>query len=367
MKRERGFTLIELMVVVTVIVILMSIAFKLASMGDAQEKYAVTNRRVQAMNNAISGYYAAFGSYPPVKLHAKRDIFVRADSNGMQDEDGVIESGLKWSNVHAALMAQPVAVEYPFSTASAGRIERVSTRLQERATSGAEVDKDFRKDKFKNGFRPLVTPGAQLAGRQNSTDFNYAPIFKFGVLSYLLPRYLFMTLGDSSLYNLKQWTYNNEPQKKAHSDGRAEYTWENIKDDVQNGFSGRVAMLPSQAACARWMPNLQNIILQGGTFFGVNTSTTKGGLPLTLFHANNPGLKIYCPTKNPSQQYVLDGMWVHDGWGNDLYYYSPQPYQSYKLWSAGPNGKTFPPWVDLSSLEGSARTTAAGWMVDDIY
>ena len=60
-------------------------------------------------------------------------------------------------------------------------------------------------------------------------------------------------------------------------------------------------------------------------------------------------------------------MTVLDGWGNDFYYYSPQPFQSYRLWSAGPDGKTFPPWVPLSTLKTDGdRKTAANWMADDI-
>ena len=62
-------------------------------------------------------------------------------------------------------------------------------------------------------------------------------------------------------------------------------------------------------------------------------------------------------------------MTVRDGWGNDFYYYSPAPYQSYVLWSAGPNEKTFPPWVDLEQFKedhGDHYEKAVRWMADDI-
>jgi len=69
-----------------------------------------------------------------------------------------------------------------------------------------------------------------------------------------------------------------------------------------------------------------------------------------------------------------------DGWGNEFYYYSPPPHQTYRLWSAGANGKTFPPWVtdrDLAQITGgvgansggsgkSASETIQEWVADDI-
>ena len=57
---------------------------------------------------------------------------------------------------------------------------------------------------------------------------------------------------------------------------------------------------------------------------------------------------------------------VVDGWGRDLFYYSPAPYQMYVLWSAGANGKTFPPWVDLKQLNTAQVKEAIAWMSDDI-
>ena len=52
-----------------------------------------------------------------------------------------------------------------------------------------------------------------------------------------------------------------------------------------------------------------------------------------------------------------------DGYGN---YYSPAPYQRYILWSGGPNGKTFPPWVSRDSLGSKAKSTVGSWTHDDI-
>ena len=138
-------------------------------------------------------------------------------------------------------------------------------------------------------------------------------------------------------------------------------------------------MQPSQAVCARWIQALDGIVSGGRTFYGVNTLLNHDDTHDYHYHETGSSLGgdpwmmsgIYAPGKASqnsfNNQYILDGMTVRDGWGMDLFYYSPPPYQSYRLWSAGPNQKTIPPWVDLSSGSMSQyRTTAAEWMADDI-
>ena len=361
MKRK-AFTLVELMVVITVIAILMATAFKLAGMGGDQSRRSTTVKRIQCMHNALSGYYAAFGSYPPVKLHAAQNIYLKIE-NGQQDLDGATIGSVKWANVKAALMAQPVAAAWPFPTSDEGRIKRISEELRRKASSSDRAYREFAKRQaLRDGFTALTSPNAQLGGKlKESVDFNEAPIFRFGLMSYLLPRYLFMTKGDPELYGLPQWEYNNDVQKRAYGNGRDAYSWLDMRRDVLNGNSGLVAMLPSQSVCARWMPNLRDIVHGGKTFFGIDTSV--GGSPV---NDNNPYITLYCPTKNRAQQYVLDSATVEDGWQRELYYFSPQPYQDYRLWSAGANGRTFAPWVDLSTLDSATRAEVAAWMADDI-
>ena len=38
----------------------------------------------------------------------------------------------------------------------------------------------------------------------------------------------------------------------------------------------------------------------------------------------------------------------------------------YVLWSAGADGKTIPPWVDIRELKSDDYKTAVKWMSDDI-
>jgi hypothetical protein len=63
---------------------------------------------------------------------------------------------------------------------------------------------------------------------------------------------------------------------------------------------------------------------------------------------------------------TLDQVTIRDGWGHDIYYYSPAPHQNYVLWSPGPNGRTFPPWIARETLSGEANRCIAYWVRDDI-
>ena len=79
-------------------------------------------------------------------------------------------------------------------------------------------------------------------------------------------------------------------------------------------------------------------------------------------------LPIYTPggKEGNSDQYILDFISIQDGWYRDFYYYSPAPYQRYTLWSAGPNGRTFPPWISRARLNSRANECVVKWTTDDI-
>ena len=360
---RRGFTLIELMITVAVLVTLMGLVFRLGSIGGEQEARSITIKRLQCVENALSGYYAAFGSYPPVKLHGSRDIYLKTNDYGIQEDSEI--STLNWSSVNAACRSQPIAARYPFSSDEGTKnwIRAIAEELKRRSQSDDSAFAAYKANAaiLQNGFDSLERPDAEV-GDTSATDWRDVQIFKFGLLSYLLPRYLFMTLGEDECYTKQQWMANNEDQVDCAGDGESTYDYKQMKRDIQGGHWRYVAMLPSQAVCARWMPNFAGIICCGSTFFGINTHEA-GTAPISV---SDPNPEIFCPTENRSNQYVLNGMSIRDGWWRDLYYYSPSPYQSYRLWSAGSNGKTFPPWIDLSSLQGSDRETAASWMSDDV-
>jgi len=60
-----GFTLVELLVVITIIAILVSVSFKAASVMNERSAVAQTSKRLIAISNCIGEYYAEYGQYPP--------------------------------------------------------------------------------------------------------------------------------------------------------------------------------------------------------------------------------------------------------------------------------------------------------------
>ena len=204
-------------------------------------------------------------------------------------------------------------------------------------------------------------------------------------MSYLLPRYLIMMNGHESFFGSSrdgsdgyaQWTANNTLPRDPLDD--SEMTWSRIRDYLKGDSEGgsaekraHVTTIPSQAVTARWMPNLEGIVSSEHNWdlYGIVVSSddTKD----RNLRSDNPNIDVYEPgdfdSDSHSQQYVLDYVTVQDGWYNTFYYYSPAPYQSYVLWSSGPNGRTFPPWVPLDSadLDAKARECIGKWIVDDI-
>ena len=124
--------------------------------------------------------------------------------------------------------------------------------------------------------------------------------------------------------------------------------------------------LSSQAVCARWMPNFKDIVTSRPvptvtTFFGVDTEDDGafGPKPEQWLVFGQTGYRS-------SPSYVNATKTVLDGWGEEFYYCSFPPYQSYQLWSSGPNKRTFPPWVDKTTLQQNEIKLVNKWLEDDI-
>lgn len=388
---KRGFTLIEMLVVVAVLAVLMAMVFRLSGIGSDSDNRSVTIERLQRLENCLSGYYAAFGSYPPVKLHGSRNPYLRTNVHGIQtdveDQDlfGWKSIGDKaeksaWSRVRAACSAQPVACNYPYPANPAYRshIVGISDAIKQLMEDGEEgyTEDDLgssRYEELQAGFDGAADSG-RFSRNRDKADWRSIQLFRFGLMSYLLPRYLVMMNGSADFYDgsFKQWASNNtlpcDPFTGTEFDN-----WEQMKNRLESGRKSelaRLANIPSQAVCARWMPNLANTCCctHNYTLFGIDIKSHLRRDSTGLSIAAPSSFQIYSPAggSSTSDQYVLDGVTVRDGWGHDFYYYSPEPYQKYTLWSAGANKRTFPPWISRSRLSAKANECVAKWTVDDI-
>ena len=382
-RNARGFTLIEMLVVVAVLVTLMTMVFRLSSIGSDSARRTLTISRLQKLENCLSGYYAAFGTYPPVKVQGSRSIYARVTTHGIQtDERQVLPIADIWNQVEAACKAQPVACQFPFPADYKDLIVSVSNTLRDLANAkeeefdqlwssdGGKTEDQSKISKYNNGF----DGGSSDRFSSNDTDWRNVQAFRFGLLSYILPRYLFMTEADETYFNgtFSQWEANNSLPCDPLT-GERYSSWSTMRQKLLDyRSSGRVsdlaqvANIPSQAVCARWMPNLEGSCTASRdmVFFGVNV---RGGGSSILDVANRD-IEVFTPngSDNYADQYILDSITMQDGWGRDFFYYSPAPYQKYVVWSAGPNGKTFPPWIPRKTLNATDAATVGNWTADDI-
>lgn len=373
---KKGFTLIELLVVIAILGTLMAMVFKIGNIGGESEKRSVTIQRMQRLENALSGYYAAFGMYPPVRVHGSRNIYLRVDDQGRQSEDdentSFSDQGRMWNQVQAACRSQPVGCEFPFGEGWKMTIQSASDGMPSEANCS-----------FDDGVSQNI---GRHAKNKDKTEWSKIKLFKFGLMSYLLPRYLIMMNGDDSFFtDYAQWTGNNTEPADAMTGQKM--TWRKIQDytgarnnnqNVNKRDLVRVANIPSQAVCARWMSSFENSLCcnDNRQLFGINIKSSTQDSTMTAIPYWDEDYKtvigrhrIYYPdgyNGSDSGGYILDAITMNDGWGNEFYYYSPSPHQSYTVWSSGPNGKTFAPWISREQLDANANRIVGEWIKDDI-
>ena len=396
---KRGFTLIEMLIVVVVLVTLMAMTFRLSGLGEDQWKRNTTISHLQRIENCLSGYYAAFNSYPAVKLHGTRNIYLETGPMGLQKYgdneseneniwnwdpekfrryaetwDGNFyqkEEDAAWSQVRAACMAQPVACCFPFPDVMANSVNKISETMKKKANSNESRYKRFREkaEKFGSGFVSVSEPNV-LNNLKDEEDWREVQLFKFGLMSFLLPRYLFMLDVDDNTANIavrkRQWSGNNAP---VHDPWTGDVmTWNDVhrysQSDTKRDIT-RISGIYSQSVCARWLPNLKGICACNykTVFYGIDIYSGWGN----SLDTDNDNMEVYSTGKDGSgAKYVLDSITVKDGWGHELFYYSPSPHQTYVLWSAGPNGRTFPPWIDRAGMDQKENRCIGAWIEDDI-
>lgn len=383
---KRGFTLIEMMVVVVVLVTLTAIVFRLSNLGEESEARTITITRMQRLENCLSGFHAAFGCYPPVKLHGNRSFDQQAESINWGNESEA------WYWVQKVCRTQPIGCRFPFSEGFEKAIDDLSDFIKEATTMEEYEDlfsdentREWAQVGFMSSSKSVVE--GELNSKKGEALWDEIKLFQYGVMSYLLPRYMVMMGGHPKYYaegGYAQWTKNNH--KPSHPFlGDNTIDWSTIYDWVQdynNGYAGKndkiviLESIPAQAATARWMPNLERICKCNTNFklFGVEIKSLdkrEGGI---FDHGDiSSGLiaairaTCFAPDESSfKDQYLLNEVTVQDGWRREFYYYSRSPYQSYTLWSSGPDGRTFPPWISRDKISGQQRDLMVKWTDDDI-
>lgn len=100
LRRSQGFTLIELVVVVTLIVVLAAIGLSTYTLSVRRAKEAVLREDLFRMKDAIDQFYADKGTYPPDLASLVTDGYMR-----QIPKDPITESADTWQTV----MSEPDA------------------------------------------------------------------------------------------------------------------------------------------------------------------------------------------------------------------------------------------------------------------
>ncbi|MDA3923744.1 MAG: type II secretion system protein [Kiritimatiellae bacterium] len=345
-----AFTLVELMIVLVVIGILMASVFKLFSAVSANAEKATTNSRLERMRNAISGFYSSYGTYPPVPVCFSSDPLNAEMDKGSGGGIDLPWSGSDDEKANAAYWAcrsQPVAFEYPYA--------------QE---YDAVINKKYGSINGANGV-------FGNAASYDSYEWQDIKMFKFGLMSFLLPRPTLVGLPAaneswsdeqpiSGFYRSGQWTHYNTTSRIGVN---------GTDEELQNALEGQDAQ--ERREVAKWLPNLEGIV-SGYTpdaddmmHISLASDHWIKKFPLSIDSTGEDDNYIGDYDHNGGLT-ILHITTVVDGWSEEFFYYSAPPYQSYRIWSAGPDRKTFPPWVPIETLSSADQKLVSEWIKDDI-
>jgi prepilin-type N-terminal cleavage/methylation domain-containing protein len=271
MKTRRGFTLLEMLVVVVIIAILAGLVFYLIKGAGARMARAQTVVHVQKVRSALEEFFAEYGQYPPVQVYN-----TAADAN-------IIDGAVVGEQLF----------RYEYATTNG---------LMAYALMG-------------NGQWD-VAYGRLKGTLKDNRDF---PVFRFGLMSYLVPRYEGYAKNAYSTDFAELFTANTQ--------------WTNAASGNYVPDSGPDANKPmdqprDRRACRRWEPIL----------FDPNI-TYSDEQQRGPYDENSDALRTDLPFGAPSTWgYINYFITVRDGWNRDLHYRSVPPYESYDVWSAGPDG-----------------------------
>ena len=265
MKKQNGFTLIELMVVFVIIIILAGLVMNLVTAAMQKANKADTKAKLEMVAQALEEFRAINGRYPPVPYY-----------------DG---EGQHFKYEYAELDLRPTAMSSP-----------------------------------QNAIYPELATYIKQQGGGTT-------LYRFGLMAYLCPRYKgaaenspasFVGYNDNEkpAWNYVSQTYSTAANAVVSEWGDYNYREGKITDSAQDLESAR-----------RILP-----------FLGA-TMNTDGSI-------RNPGIISQIPWQNGASYtigsftYHNPNITIRDAWNRDLLYESKPPYDSYKLWSYGPDGRT---------------------------
>jgi prepilin-type N-terminal cleavage/methylation domain len=292
-QKSGGFSLIELMVVFVIISILAGMVMKLVQLTGNKQSEAETVAKLERIAQSLEEFKATYGRYPPVAMYPGND--------GRMYQPVIYEYALYWT-------------QEPPSGATGGIYPNLAASL---------------KNQNRNGNNSWSANGSGV-------------VYTFGLMSYLFPR--FASHAENSPY---QFVGSSNANGNGLPDGGQDYKdsdayvlnqWDN-----SNNRKGLVADIPRDVdASRRVLPYIGasldangrvadygNVVKQSGGRIGEDPSPNR--LPdghHGTEHKDASSGKLY------RNGYIT----VLDGWIRPIFYSSPPPYDTYKLWSAGANG-----------------------------
>ena len=283
-----GFTLVEMMVVILLIVVLSGMTFRMVAVMGRNNDVSQTRSKLEKLGHALEEYRSIYGKYPEVKLYP-----VYEDSDG----DGVSDNFVG--------IRQPMGYEYPMLT---GFDEQ-----------GAENSAKTILSAEKNG---AFEYGAADSGTRSGI------FFTFGLLSYLIPRYNGAAGSDDAVKWLCGY-YTKGGNEYQDSDNAFSHWRDN--NDKPSG-SETVGDPDRDLAAAR------RILMHLGGYLDEENRAVLSSSIVTVLGAADDGI---CRRVSGELKVVTNTLaTVRDSWYRELRYRSLPPYDNYDLWSAGPDGKT---------------------------
>ncbi|MBQ7666862.1 MAG: type II secretion system protein [Kiritimatiellae bacterium] len=278
--RAAGFTLIEMMIVILLIVTLAGMSFRMVTVMGRNNDISKTRAKLEQVGNALEEYRSIFGKYPDVRFYP---IYSQTAEKPSKKDDLRVGT---W---------QPVAYEFPseFSyTEQFGNLKSVATTL-------------------KKGLR-----------YGNGAD-NTGAVYTFGLVSYFVPRYNGAAGEGENIRELAGYISTGRSAGTLSDDGAIkQWTVQNSRRDGAFGDSER-----DLAAARRILPHL-------GTYLTGEDKPNKDVGIISWLGGSNDGRARYVVNRAVTNLVAT----IRDSWYQDLRYRSLPPYDSYELWSIGPDG-----------------------------